>query len=56
MWKQCCDLIAQVNEQSYPDDIFDKDLHHIDRDEDFFIKSPLDNILMRKQQILVCIA
>ena len=67
MWKQCCDLIAQANKQTYEgrqrqellalcmylksnqDIIFDRDLHYFQRTDEFFTKSPIDNLLMWKR-------
>ena len=37
--------------KSHPDELLSQDMHYTNRDENFFSKSPLDNVLMWKSCI-----
>ena len=41
--------------QTHLTELLEKDLHYIDRDDKFFSKSPIDNVLMWRRRIEICI-
>ena len=38
-----------------PSELLEKDLHYLDHDKKFFLKSPFDNVIMWKRRVETCI-